>query len=88
MDSSMIGKIVKAKRYAEQRDRISFEGFRVTLRGVHADHIVEYEEGNWRCDCDFFAQRGVCSHSMAMERVLDGMIAPAQEKVRVMEPAT
>jgi hypothetical protein len=85
MDSSMIGKIAKAKRYAEQRDRITFNDFRVTLRGVHADHVVLYREGQWQCDCDFFTQRGVCSHTMAMERVLDGMISPAQQIVQELE---
>jgi hypothetical protein len=86
MDSSMIGKIVKAKRYAEQRDRISFSRFRVALRGVHADHVVEYQEGQWHCDCDFFGQRGVCSHTMAMERVLEEMVVPAQQKVPELQP--
>jgi hypothetical protein len=37
MDSSMINKIMKAKRYAEQRDRINFSGFRVTFRGNHRE---------------------------------------------------
>ncbi|MDH7487390.1 MAG: hypothetical protein QHJ81_14095 [Anaerolineae bacterium] len=76
MDSSMISKIVKAKRYAEERDRICFDEFRVTFRGNHTDHVVTYQDGYWQCDCDFFAQRGVCSHTMALEKVLDGMIEP------------
>lgn len=87
MDSSMISKIAKAKRYAEERDRIVFDDFRVTVRGNHTDHLVQYHEGVWRCDCDFFAQRGVCSHTMAIERVLDGMIEPAPEPQREAQPA-
>ena len=78
MDSGMISKIVKAKRYAEERDRICFSEFRVTFRGNHTDHVVTYQEGYLQCDCDFFVQRGVCSHTMAMERILDEMIEPAQ----------
>jgi hypothetical protein len=87
MDSSMIGKIMKAKRYAEQRDRITFNDFSVTIRGVHADHVVHYEDGRWHCDCDFFSQRGVCSHTMAMERILEEMVAPVQQMVQEHEPA-
>ena len=87
MDSSMMGKIVKAKRYAEQRDRISFNDFRVTVRGNHTDHVVVYDRGEWRCDCGFFAQRGVCSHTMAIERILDEMIEPVQDSTREPEPA-
>lgn len=74
MDYGMIGKIEKAKRYAEERDRIQFEEFRATFDGRNNPHSVVYREGKWVCDCDFFATRGVCSHTMALERVLDGMI--------------
>ncbi len=31
MDNGMIGKIEKAKRYAEERERIRFESFRATF---------------------------------------------------------
>jgi len=81
MDSSMIGKIMKAKRYAEERDRIRFDGFQVTFRGNHTDHVVVYQDGNWHCGCEFFARRGVCSHTMAMERILDEMIEPARDLI-------
>ena len=33
MDYGMIGKIEKAKRYSQQRDRIHFEAFKVTFEG-------------------------------------------------------
>jgi hypothetical protein len=75
MDYGMIGKIEKAKRYAEQRDRIHFKQFTVTLDGDNNPHTVQYDNGTWRCDCNFFQTRGRCSHTMAMERVLEPMIA-------------
>ena len=75
MDYGMIGKIEKAKFYAEERDRIQFESLTVTLRGDNdAVHDVSYKGGTWKCDCSFFASRGVCSHTMAMERVLADMV--------------
>ena len=74
MDYGMIGKIEKAKRYAEERERISFEMFRATFEGENNPHTVLYEHGEWTCDCNFFLSRGVCSHSMALERILDGML--------------
>jgi hypothetical protein len=74
MDYGMIGKIEKARRYAEERDRIQFETFSVRLDGDHGPHVVHYDNGSWGCDCNFFKTRGVCSHTMAMERVLEGMI--------------
>ncbi|MBI2845950.1 MAG: hypothetical protein HYX86_05330 [Chloroflexi bacterium] len=80
MDSAMIGKIEKAKRYAEEREqRIAFGMFQVTVQGNHRPHQVTFEQGKWACDCDFFAARGVCSHTMALERVLEGMLPALQE---------
>ena len=76
MDSAMIGKIQKAKQYAEEMDRILFDEFKVTITGDHHPHDVSYYQGHWSCDCDFFLTRGVCCHTMAMERVLNGMLQP------------
>ncbi|MDX1600475.1 MAG: hypothetical protein R3191_03060 [Anaerolineales bacterium] len=79
MDYGMIGKIEKAKRYAEERDRIQFESFRARFDGENNPHTVEFEQGEWSCDCDFFLTRGVCSHTMALERVLESMVpVPAE----------
>jgi SWIM zinc finger len=74
MDYGMIGKLEKAKRYAGQRDRIHFEAFKVTFNGDNNPHTVDYQNGEWRCDCDFFQTRGRCSHTMALELILDKMI--------------
>jgi hypothetical protein len=82
MDHAMIGKIKKAKVYAEERaDRIVFESLRVRLQGDNNEspHIVEYDHGQWHCGCDFFAARGRCSHSMAIERILQNMVELAQD---------
>jgi hypothetical protein len=74
MDYGMIGKIDKAKRYAEQRDRIRFESLQVTFEGENNPHSVTLNNGIWQCDCDFFQSRGRCSHTMAMEMILEDML--------------
>jgi len=79
MDSGMIGKIDKAKRYAEERERISFKNFEVTFRGDNNLHTTKFVDGQWHCTCYYFQTRGICGHTMAMEIVLDGML-PAPEK--------
>lgn len=85
MDSGMIGKILKAKQYAEEHDRIEFTQFNVTFHGENNDHQVTYEGGKWSCQCSFFASHGVCSHTMALERVLGEMIRPSEESVQEAE---
>lgn len=78
MDSSMIGKIQKARQYAEERQRIQFRSLAVTVQGDHHRHALSYTDGRWQCDCHYFASRGLCSHTMAVERILSGMLAPAE----------
>ncbi len=78
MDYGMIGKIQKAKRYAEERDRIHFHSFTVTLEGENNPHTVNFDNGKWDCDCDFFRTRGRCSHTMALEIILEKMIPIAE----------
>ena len=81
MDSSMIGKIQKAKQYAAEPERISFESFTVTLRGEHDTHLISYDRNTgWRCDCHYFSTRGLCSHTMALERLLGVTVERAQAK--------
>lgn len=78
MHSSLIGKIQKAKRYAEERDRITFEDFHVRFRGDHDTYATSFKDGRWSCGCHFFSTWGTCSHTMAMQRIL-GVMIPAQE---------
>jgi hypothetical protein len=77
MDYGMIGKIEKAKRYAEERDRIRIKSFTATFDGENNPHTVQFKDGSWQCDCDFFLTRNVCSHTMALERILSEMLPEA-----------
>ena len=74
MDSGLMRKREKARRYAEQRDRIRIESLTVTFDGDNNPHTVDSKEGFWQCDCDFFQTRGLCSHTMALEMILEGMV--------------
>ena len=80
MDYGMIGKIEKAKRYAQERNRFQFHSFSVSVEGDNNTHTVNYNKGEWSCDCDFFKTRGRCVHTIALETILEGMIK--------LEPAT
>lgn len=76
MDYGMVNKILKAKEYAAEPHRIQFSTFTVHFDGLNDGHTVTYDKGQWNCDCNYFGSHGVCSHSMAMERVL-GVMLPA-----------
>ncbi|HVO44111.1 MAG TPA: hypothetical protein VMT34_15895 [Aggregatilineales bacterium] len=70
----MIGKIEKAKRYAEERTRIHITNLAVTFDGENSEHRVTFDGHKWHCDCGYFHTHSVCSHTMALERVLAGMV--------------
>jgi hypothetical protein len=74
MDYALIGKIEKAKRYAQERDRFQFTSFKVSVKGDNNTHYVSYEDGKWKCDCEFFLLRGRCVHTMALEEILEKMV--------------
>ncbi len=80
MDYGMIGKIEKAKRYAQELDRIHIEALTVTFNGENNPHTVHLQDSEWQCDCDFFQSRFRCSHTMALEMILEGMLPEPVEK--------
>jgi len=77
MNSSMIGKIGKAHRYAREPERISFESFRVSFRGEHNDYTIELTDHGWTCSCHTFEAHMVgstCAHIMALQQMLGEML--------------
>jgi len=76
MQSSLIGKIEKAKRYAQEKDRVTFSALEVKFRGENSDYLTGFKDGKWHCTCSFFSKWGMCSHTMAMEKILEDMLPP------------
>jgi len=74
MQSSLIGKIEKAKRYAEEKDRITISELSVKFRGENDNYEISYHDDKWQCSCHFFSNWGTCSHTMALEKILATML--------------
>ena len=74
MDYGMIGKIEKAKRYSEERNRFRFNKFDLTFHGDNNNHQVNFQDGKFQCDCEFFLTHQRCGHTMALEIILKDMI--------------
>ena len=74
MNSGLIGKIEKAKRYAQERTRIHVRGLQVDFDGENDRHEVTLDDDTWRCNCDFFTGWGACAHTMALERIMEGIL--------------
>ena len=74
MQSSLIGKIEKAKLYAQEKDRVTFSDLTVKFRGENDSYDTGFHDGKWHCTCNFFSNWGTCSHTMALEKMLDHML--------------
>jgi hypothetical protein len=74
MQSSLIGKIEKAKRYAQEKERVTFSQLSAKFRGENDEYAISYKDGKWHCSCRFFSQWGLCSHTMALEQILYDML--------------
>ena len=87
MNSSIIGKIDKARKYAEEKERVSINSFSATFQGNHNSYDVTFNAGSWDCECHFFANRNVCSHTMALQRMLDDVLAAPAPPPEATAPA-
>ena len=74
MQSSLIGKIEKAKRYAQETERVTFSELSAKFKGENDDYTINYKDEKWHCSCHFFSNWGMCSHTMALERILANML--------------
>jgi hypothetical protein len=74
----LIGKVQKAKQYAQEPERIRFTSLSVEFHGENGDHRVTYDNGRWHCTCHFFEGWGICCHTMALERILGVMVPEKQ----------
>lgn len=74
MHSSLIRMVHKAQNYAREPERVSVSQLGAFFEGKHDCYTINYDEGNWKCSCDHFRAQLFCSHIMAVERMLKGMI--------------
>ena len=69
MNSSLISKIEKAKRYATEPERVHFSALDVRFRGDNGTHRIRLSGDEWSCECDHFQVTGLCSHVMTLQRL-------------------
>ncbi len=75
MHSDLIGKIDKARRYAQEPERIAIDELKARFRGGNNDHTITLSGDHWSCDCDFFRLRRTCAHVMALQKILHPMLS-------------
>lgn len=79
MHSALIGKIDKARRYAQEPERVGIGSLAARFRGGHDDYTLTLADGQWGCTCNSFAHFGCCAHIMAVQRLLAVMLPPSAQ---------
>ena len=80
MHSSMIGKVEKAMRYAHEPDRVKIGRLTASFAGDNGTHTISFDADQWHCDCHFFESAGGCSHTLAIQKMLDPMLSDAAKE--------
>ncbi len=75
---NIVSDVEKAKRYAAESDRIELLSFECSFAGYNREHFITYDEGIWTSTSEYFARRGLCSYTMALEKILKGMVQPVR----------
>jgi hypothetical protein len=77
VQSGMMGKVEKAMRYAHEPDRVAIHRLEATFAGDNGSHTVTLDGEHWNCDCHLFEQAGGCTHTLAVQKMLDPMLSEA-----------
>jgi hypothetical protein len=73
----MIGKVEKAMRYAHEPDRVKLQQVTATFAGDNSTHTISLDADTWHCDCHLVEAAGGCSHTLAVQKMLDPMLSDA-----------
>ena len=84
MQSTVLAKAEKARRYAEEPDRLKVTRLEATFEAGGGSHELVYGADGWSCDCEFFGQQAVCQHTEAASRLLDAHL-PDGAKIRLVD---
>jgi len=84
MQSTIVTKAEKARRYAQEPDRLRITVIEATFEAGGGSHVLCLGADGWACDCEFFVANDVCPHAEAASRMLDAHLVEAA-KPRVVD---
>lgn len=76
---NIVSDVKKTKRYSEETYRIKILAFEAAFEGDNHTHTIGYNRGEWDSTSHYFQTHGVGTYTMAMERILEGMVEPIRQ---------
>jgi len=61
----LIWKVQKAKIYASKPELFTLVNGTIVMNAKHGEKTLRKKDNTWNCDCDFFKENHLCSHSLA-----------------------
>lgn len=80
---NIVSDVKKAKRYSEEADRLRILAFEASFEGDNKTHMVSYDHGVWDSSSKYFQANGIGAYTMAMERILAGLVEPIRTAAAV-----
>ncbi len=66
----LLRKIEKAKQYISEPHRFTQKGSNIELESEHGTRTLSSIDDQWICDCDFFREYNICSHTIAVQELV------------------
>lgn len=79
MNSSLISKVEKSRRYADEPERVRFKSFEATFEGENGEHTVSMTGTEFNDSSHSFQTQGTSSHIMALQKILAPMLSEEQQ---------
>ncbi len=61
----------EGRRYAADPTRFVLFAFDLNMHTEQDNHLVLYDHKDWSCSCDFYKEKGICSHIAAVSFLLE-----------------
>jgi hypothetical protein len=75
MHSDLIGKIEKARHYAQEPQRFTIDALHTNFHGGNHEHTIILKQHEWSCDCEAFHRHLTCAHVMALQKMFLPMLS-------------
>ena len=74
MDASMLNEYQKARFYAQEPERATFNNLVLEFRGDNSQYEISLTPEGWQCNCPGFQSHAICPHIMSLEKRLSPLV--------------
>ena len=65
----LMWKVKKAEKYVSEPESFKFVDGEIKMKAKHGEKTLKQKNCEWNCDCNFFVENHLCSHSIAVSKL-------------------